>query len=282
MPVFHRPDSLFTMRLRTVWLVATSLATLMLAACSGGMPAEPTALPPETVPDQPTLVFPTFTPIPPAATLTPVPVSEETAAIPVGTPTPESALATGRVNAAGLRFRTAPDTATGEVRAELALNETLYVYGRNEPGDWLLAAREAEGERGWVYAPFVSLERPVADLPVAGAESGPAPDLQPAPTPRLHDSPLLAQFYVEAVAVPLQDLLLLDAPGGNTVTQVSAEDYVTAMARSADGLWLAVYTDALLVEDRQFGWVNRDQVKLYGGGELPVAESDTPWLRSGE
>ncbi len=260
---------------------ALGCLVLTVTACGGGPGgAEPTALPPVVVPDQPTVVFPTPIPIQPGPTLTPtpVPVAEEQA------PDREESrisppVTEGTVNAAGLRFRSAPDTGTGAVLAELDLNSRLYVYGRNADGTWLYVAREVGSERGWVFVPYVDLDRAVEQLPEATMEAtAPPSPPDPTPGPDLAESPLVAQFFIEALAVPLQDTALQETPRGPVIATVPEGEYVTALARSTDGLWLAVYTNALLLEERQYGWIEAGTVKLYGGEELPRASSDTPWL----
>ena len=259
---------------------AMGFLALTAAACGGGPGgAEPTALPPVVVPDQPTVIFPTLIPIQPGPTLTPtpVPVEEEPRQLGETVPAPPPAVTEGTVNTAGLRFRSAPDTGTGAILAELDLNSQLYIYGRNADSTWLQVAREAGGERGWVFAPYVNLDGGVEQLPEAGVgEAGPSAS-ETVPGPNLDASPLVAQFFIEAIAVPLQDIALQETPNGATIATVPEGEYVTAMARSADGQWLAVYTNALIIEERQYGWIVSGTVKLYGGEDLPRTSSDTPW-----
>lgn len=262
---------------------AMGLLALTIAACGGGAGgAEPTALPPVVIPDQPTVIFPTPLPIQPGPTLTPTPVRVEAEAqAPEETgPAPAPAVTEGTVNTPGLRFRNAPDINTGAILAELGLNARLYVYGRNAEGTWLYVARTAEGERGWVFAPYVNLERGIEQLPETGVgePEPPATETPPAPGPDLAVSPWVAQFFIEAVAVPLRDIELQETPNGTAIVTVPEGEYVTAIARSPDDQWLAVYTNALIREERQYGWIASDTVKLYGGEDLPRTSSDTPWL----
>ena len=261
---------------------ALGFLALTVAACGGGVDgAEPTALPPVVVPDQPTVIFPTLIPIQPGPTLTPTPVLVEEAQRPPGRrrlPVPAEVVTEGTVNTAGLRFRSAPDISTGAVLAELSLNTRLYIYGRNADSTWLNVARETGGEKGWVFALYVNLDRGVEQLPEAGTDEAGPPASETALGPNLNESPLVAQFFIEAVAVPLQEIELKETPKGATIATVSEGEYVTALARSADGQWLAVYTNALILEERQYGWIASGTVKLYGGENLPRTSSNTPWL----
>ena len=261
-------------------IAAFGLLAIIVTACGGGNAgAEPTALPPETVPDNPTIVFPTLAPLEPGPTLTPTPEPVEEASGQVDTevlvlpPVTE-----GMVNTEGLRFRDAPDIGTGVVMAELRINTILYIYGRNPESTWLNVAREAGGRKGWVYASYVNLDRSVEQLPEADEFIAGTPSLAARSTPDFNEAPSVAQFFIEAIAVPLQAINLRETPNGISLTQVPKGEYVTAMARSNDGLWLAVYTNALILEDRQYGWVALSEVKLYDGEELPRTGNDAPWL----
>ncbi len=259
---------------------ALTLLALGMAACGGGPNrAEATALPPVDVPVQPTVVFPTLVPIEPGPTLTPTPEQPVEGTLQVDNQAQVLAPITkGTVNSEGLRFRNAPDTSTGAILAELSLNTTLYVFGRNAESNWLNVARDPSRERGWVFAAYVSLDRPVEQLPeVSVSEAGP-PLQEARPTIDTRLSPLVTQFFIEAVAVPLQEIELRDSPNGTTLASVPEGEYVTAMARSIDGLWLAVYTNALRYQDRVYGWVASSDVKLYGGDDLPSTDSNAPWL----
>ncbi len=263
--------------------VGVGILALTVAACGGGGGAEPTALPPVVVPDQPTVVFPTLIPIQPGPTLTPTPVLVEEEPLlllgggtPVPTPPP---VWEGTVKAAGLRFRSAPDIRTGAVLANLSLHSTLYIYGRNADGTWLHVAREADDSaRGWVFASYVDWEGGMEQLPERGVEEVAVEPTAAAvdPEPNLSESPAVAQFFIEALAVPLQNSALQETPNGKTMATVPKGKFVTALARSADEQWLAVYTSDL--EERQYGWIAKDTVRLYGGENLPSTSSDAPWL----
>ncbi len=146
----------------------------LLLACSGGAPAEPTPLPADAViPDQPTVVFPTFTPIQDAPTLTPSPVAATD-------PTP-------------------------------------------------------------TWTPF--------DLPTL-------------------DTSYIVQ---DALAIPQQVVVLHAAPNGEVIGNVPSDQILTAVARSQDGEWLAVYT-----QDNQSGWVTLEGIHLYGGDALPIMDTIPP------
>lgn len=259
---------------------AIGLLALSIVACGGGPgSAEPTALPPEVVPENPIVVFPTLEPFEAGPTLTPTPEQLEIDSSLVNAKDQFVAPVTeGVVNTEGLRFRDAPDTGTGFVMAELNLNSILYIYGRNTDSTWLHVAQEAEGKKGWVFAAYVNFDLVVGQLPVTEQAGEVQPTLTAMSTPDFGASPLVAQFFIEAIAVPLQDIELRETPNGDSVTQVPAGEYVTAMARSEDGQWLAVYTNDLKLEDRRYGWVALSGVKLYDGEELPRTASAAPWL----
>ncbi len=259
---------------------ALTLLALGMAACGGGPNrAEATALPPVDVPVQPTVVFPTLVPIEPGPTLTPTPEQPVEETVQVDNQAQVLAPITeGTVNSEGLRFRNAPNTGTGFILAELGLNTPLYVFGRNAESNWLNVAREPSGARGWVFASYVNLDRPTEQLPVVSVSEEGTPLLEAEPTIDTRLSPLVTQFFIEAVAVPLQDIELRDAPNGTSLARVPEGEYVTALAQSEDGLWLAVYTNALQIEDRLYGWVASSSVKLYGGDDLPRTSNNAPWL----
>ncbi len=161
-----------------------SLCAWLLLACGGGGGGEPTPLPANAVvPDQPTMVFPTFTPIQPAPTLTPKPPSDEQ-------PTP-------------------------------------------------------------TWTPFV---RPTVDS---------------------------SQVFLDALAIPQQVVALHRVPNGEVAGNIPSDQILTAVSRSEDGAWLAVYT-----QDNQRGWVALAAVNLYGGDQLPVTDTipertDLPGTASG-
>lgn len=61
---------------------------------------------------------------------------------------------------------------------------------------------------------------------------------------------------------------ILDAPGGSAVGSVPGAGTVTVTGRSADGRWLAIYTD-----DGIAGWVSAGALVLYGDDDLTTVDS---------
>lgn len=149
----------------------------LAAACGGGNQAAPTAIPAEAViPVQPTVLWPTFTPIQPGPTLTPTPP--------------------------------------------------------------------------------------------------PAPEDRPTPTWTPFPSALPARAsFRDALAIPQQTVALRQTPNGDAIANIPSDQYLTAIAQSADGQWLVVRT-----EDNQYGWVARAEVKVYGGiDNLRRTDARAPW-----
>lgn len=150
---------------------ALGLCAWLLLACGGNRGAEPTPIPADVVvPDQPTVVFPTFTPIQPAPTLTPVPPAADQ-------PTP-------------------------------------------------------------TWTPFVLPTRETS------------------------------RVILDALAIPQQVVALHKVPDGEVAGNVPSDQILTAVARSPDGNWLAVYT-----QDNQQGWIALEGVNLYGGDQLPISDT---------
>lgn len=61
---------------------------------------------------------------------------------------------------------------------------------------------------------------------------------------------------------------ILDAPGGSAVGGVPGAGAVTVTGRSADGGWLAIYTD-----DATAGWVSAGALILYGDDDLTTVDA---------
>ena len=62
---------------------------------------------------------------------------------------------------------------------------------------------------------------------------------------------------------------LLDAPGGALIRELEVGENLTALGRSADGLWMAVRT-----ADDTSGWVATVDVLMFGAAQLPVIVGD--------
>lgn len=61
---------------------------------------------------------------------------------------------------------------------------------------------------------------------------------------------------------------LLEQPGGPIIANLPAGEIVTVTGKSADGRFVAVYTNEFVV-----GWVATGQLMLYGADELAVVEA---------
>ena len=115
----------------------------------------------------------------------------------------------------------------------------------------------------------------VAATPAAPVQSpamtptGPAiaqPALPPTPDPRTAYRALLEQ-PPSALGIVTGGAALLAAPGGAALANLPAGEVVTLTGSSADGRYLAVYTNAFIS-----GWVARGQLAVYGAADLAVVE----------
>jgi uncharacterized protein YraI/predicted small lipoprotein YifL len=127
-----------------------------------------------------TMIAEASKPLGPIATPAPAPANRRTA--PTATPTAVTASPTGSENEAdpspaaqeprpqavvivdGLNIREGPGT-DFTVVGGLARDNRVTLLARNEAGDWLQIER-AEGT-GWIYAPLVETDTPIAELPLA-------------------------------------------------------------------------------------------------------------------
>lgn len=82
---------------------------------------------------------------------------------------------------------------------------------------------------------------------------------------------LLASFLMDqppsALGIAPGGATIVDNPGGRFVASVPAAGTVTVTGRSADGAWLAVFTEASVG-----GWVPAQSLILYGADDLTVVD----------
>jgi hypothetical protein len=81
------------------------------------------------------------------------------------------------------------------------------------------------------------------------------------------DRSLLAQVPPSGLGLVLGGTALLDRPGGTVLEQLPGGTPLTLTGKSADGLWLAVYTNGGVA-----GWVNAADLARYGEESLLVVE----------
>ncbi len=81
------------------------------------------------------------------------------------------------------------------------------------------------------------------------------------------DRALLAQVPPTGLAIALGSAALLDRPGGTLLENLPGGTPLTLTGKSADGLWLAVYTNGGVA-----GWVNATALARYGETNLLVVE----------
>jgi len=83
---------------------------------------------------------------------------------------------------------------------------------------------------------------------------------------------LLMNQPPSAMGIAVGGATLLDAPGGAPVTSVPGAATLTVTGRSADGNWLAVFTEEAIT-----GWVPAGSLVLYGADDLTtVTEAFSP------
>jgi hypothetical protein len=81
------------------------------------------------------------------------------------------------------------------------------------------------------------------------------------------DRSLLAQVPPSGLGLVLGGTVLLDRPGGTVLEQLPGGTPLTLTGKTADGLWLAVYTNGGVA-----GWVNAAALARYGEATLLVVE----------
>lgn len=117
---------------------------------------------------------------------------------------------------------------------------------------------------------------PIQPGPTLTPTSPPAPEDRPTPTwtPFPSALPTRAPFR-DALAIPRQTVALRQTPNGDVIANIPSNQYLTAIAQAEDGQWLVVRT-----EDNQYGWVAREEVKVYGGVDNLRRTAAQPWTRA--
>jgi hypothetical protein len=88
------------------------------------------------------------------------------------------------------------------------------------------------------------------------------------PVSVLRTLPTLAPQTPSALGIATGGATLLDQPGGQVLLQLPVGEIVTVTGKTADGRYLAVYTNA-----GDAGWIATRQLALYGADDLMVVEA---------
>lgn len=91
-------------------------------------------------------------------------------------------------------------------------------------------------------------------------------NLSAIPAQRAPAQPVMPQFPT-ALGIATGGATLVDQPGGSALTSLPAGGVVTVTGRSADGRWLAAFT-----EDGTAGWVNASALRLFGDDDLTTVD----------
>jgi hypothetical protein len=89
------------------------------------------------------------------------------------------------------------------------------------------------------------------------------PVVTPAAAPRV--PPILTPQTPSAIGIATAGATLLEQPGGGVVRHLALGEVATVTGQSADGRYLAAYTN-----DGATGWVAAGQLTLYGATDLVV------------
>ena len=257
------------------------LCAWLLLACGGSRGEEPTPLPANAVvPDQPTVVFPTFTPIQPAPTLTPVPPPAEQPT-PTWTPFVLPTLDTSRLILDALAIpqqvvalHTVPN---GEVAGNVPSDQILTAVARSRDGNWLAVYTE-DFQKGWVA---------LAEVNLYGGDQLPVADTIPERSDLLGS---VREVTVEDTRLPLdpqaQDIGTITGDGlrirnaptteGSVLGSLSRDAEISVLGRDATGSWLKISlwgTPAAGAVAEDTGWVFAQYVQLDGDlSTLPVTD----------
>ena len=149
------------------------------------------------------------------------------------TPAPQPTQPTATVVNARLNVRKGPGTAFAIVQV-LGQGDRLTLLARNEWNTWV-QVRTPNGLVGWVYAPLLQTNVPIASLPLAGGSGG-SPNGS-APTATLSNA-----AYV---------LNVRSGPGTNfeSFAKILRGQQVHMLGRNASGTWIKVQ-----LEDGRQGW----------------------------
>ncbi|MFN8444963.1 MAG: SH3 domain-containing protein [Caldilineaceae bacterium] len=159
----------------------------------------------------------------PLPTATPAPSTAQVAlALPSPTDTPPS---TPQVSASkSINVRSGPGTDYPVINA-LQTGATAEVTGKNLDESWWQVTL-ADGTTGWVYAPLVQAQGPVAAIAVVDAPPPPATATPTqAPTVEVENSPTPAEVVAEATAAPTPQPATTDAPSFRVIEKRLWEVY---------------------------------------------------------
>ncbi len=107
-------------------------------------------------------------------------VNTQVSLSPVTAPTDTSITCTIAATS-GAKIRPGPGTNYIDVITTLPKDTLLIVVGRNNDGDWLVVWLPNFKQNGWIYAPLVTFDFDINDLPVIVAP--PAPTVEPTDSP---------------------------------------------------------------------------------------------------
>ncbi len=263
--------------LRQALLAAT--LSLVLAGCGGRGPrAEPTAIPADSViPDQPTVVFPTFTPILPGPTLTPTPPTEPMDAA-ASTPVPEAR--EPRAPSAFLDLLALPqqdvqlrEAPGGALIVTIPANQTLSAVAQSPDGQWIAVYTE-DGSKGWVNADSLTL---YGDGTLLVATEVPERSLNLLDTAANRgfdtaDSENPGMGVIAADGLRIRSEPSVDT--GRVLGNLGLGTEVFVTGRNADGSWLQIYLlDLGLAIPETSAWVYAPYVTVdWNIKDLPVVE----------
>ena len=263
--------------LRQALLAAT--LSLVLTGCGGRGPrAEPTAIPADSViPDQPTVVFPTFTPILPGPTLTPTPPTEPMDAA-ASTPVPEAR--EPRAPSAFLDLLALPqqdvqlrEAPGGALIVTIPANQTLSAVAQSPDGQWIAVYTE-DGSKGWVNADSLTL---YGDGTLLVATEVPERSLNLLDTAANRgfdtaDSENPGMGVIAADGLRIRSEPSVDT--GRVLGNLGLGTEVFVTGRNADGSWLQIYLlDLGLAIPETSAWVYAPYVTVdWNIEDLPVVE----------
>ena len=255
-----------------------AILSMVLAGCGGGPQAEPTAIPADSViPDQPTVVFPTFTPILPGPTLTPTPPAEPMDAA-LSTPEPEAR--EPRAPSAFLDLLALPqqdvqlrEAPGGALIVTIPANQTLSAVAQSPDGQWIAVYTE-DGAKGWVNADSLTLygdgtllvatEVPERSLNLLDTAANRGFDTSESENPGMG---VIAADGLRIRSEPSVDT-------GRVLGNLGLGTEVFVTGRNADGSWLQIYLLELgLAIPETSAWVYAPYVTVdWNIEDLPVVE----------
>lgn len=258
-----------------------SVLAMVLAGCGGGGPrAAPTAIPADSViPEQPTIVFPTFTPILPGPTLTPTPPPSETPAD-AAVATPQPAERAPRLPSTFLDLLALPqqdvqlrESPGGNLIVTIPANQTLSAVAQSPDSQWIAVYTE-DGSKGWVNADSITL---YGDGTLLVATDIPERSLNLLDTAANRgfdtaDSENPGMGVIAADGLRIRSEPSVDT--GRVLAYLSLGTEVFVTGRNADGSWLQIYLlDLGLALPESSAWVYAPYVTVdWNIEDLPVVE----------